>query len=49
MYLMNDVPTISKSETNGNPTDLYINDPERDTEYQAYKEQVWIRLITLLL
>lgn len=25
MYLMNDVPTISKSETNGNPTDLYIN------------------------
>lgn len=22
---MNDVPTISKSETNGNPTDLYIN------------------------
>ena len=25
MYLMNDVPTISKSETNGNSTDLYIN------------------------
>lgn len=25
MYLMNDVPTISKSEINGNPTDLYIN------------------------
>ena len=25
MYLMNDVPTISKSETSGNPTDLYIN------------------------
>ena len=25
MYLMNDVPTISTSETNGNPTDLYIN------------------------
>lgn len=25
MYLMNDVPTMSKSETNGNSTDLYIN------------------------
>ena len=25
MYLMNDVPTISKSETNSNSTDLYIN------------------------
>ena len=25
MYLMNDVPTISKSETNGNSSDLYIN------------------------
>ena len=22
------------------PTDLYINDPERDTEYQSYKEKV---------
>ncbi len=34
------VPSDSKYLVNVWPTNLSINDPKRDTEYQAYKEQV---------
>ena len=41
-YGTNGIPVPEGKEylVNVWPTDLYINDPERDTEYQAYKEKV---------
>ena len=41
-YGTNGIPVPEGQEylVNVWPTDLYINDPERDTEYQAYKEKV---------
>ena len=39
-YGTNGMPTIEDYYVNVWPTDLYINDPSRDTAYQNYKEQV---------